>query len=67
MIEPDASAVEARAKRNFAERGHGDRAWAPNEPGQAPLCGGSVLVLSEAEREEYRAQARHELRNEPAD
>lgn len=65
MIESEPSAVEARARRNFAKRGHGDRAWETDDAGQVPLCGGIVLVLSETERDEYRAQARYELRHEP--
>ncbi|WP_375455020.1 hypothetical protein [uncultured Methylobacterium sp.] len=66
MIEPEESLIVARAKRNFAAKGHGDRAWETDDPVQGPLCGGTVMVLSQAERDEYVAQARHELRNEPA-
>lgn len=66
MIEPEKSLVVARAKRNFAAKGRGDRAWEADNPVQGPLCGGTVMVLSQAERDEYLAQARHELCNEPA-
>ncbi|WP_375465746.1 hypothetical protein [uncultured Methylobacterium sp.] len=65
MIEPDETLVVARAKRNFAAKGHGDRAWDADNAVQAPLCGGSILVLSQEERDEYLDQARHELRSEP--
>ena len=65
MIEPDETLVLARAKRNFAVKGHGDRAWESGNAVQAPVCGGPILVLSQEERDEYIAQARHELRTEP--
>ena len=66
MVEPEEPLVLARAKHNFAARGHGDRAWDDGDVGQATLCGGPILVLSQAERDEYLDQARHELRSEPA-
>ncbi|WP_336486133.1 hypothetical protein [Methylobacterium nigriterrae] len=64
MTEPDAMLVLARAKRNFAIKGHGDRVWDRAEAEDVEIRGTAVLPLSEEERAEYLEQARHELRRE---
>lgn len=66
MIEPDEMLVLARAKRNFAVTAHADRCWEPGSTASEESYGRTLMVLSDAEREEYLEQARHELRNEPA-
>ena len=65
MAEPDETLVLARAKMNFAQKGHGDRCWdADIDVDHA--YGTHVMALSEEERSEYLDQARHELRTEPS-
>lgn len=65
MAEPDETLVLARAKMNFARKGHGDRCWDADI--DVDLAYGSqVMALSEEERAEYLEQARYELRSEPS-
>ena len=66
MTDPDEMLVLARAKRNFAVKAHADRCWEPDSTNCEESYGRSLMALSDAEREEYLEQARHELRNEPA-
>lgn len=65
MREPDENLVLARAKLNFARKGHGERCWDGDFTESAQIYGRSLLVLTRAEREEFLEQARHELRREP--
>lgn len=66
MSEPTDADVLARAKRNFVARNRDDRAWDAAFTNREAREGHIVLCLSDAERDEYLEQARHELRNEPA-
>lgn len=65
MREPAEEDVLARAKRNFIARNRDDRAWDAAFTDREAREGHPVLCLSEDERGEYLAQARHELMNEP--
>ncbi|WP_375408080.1 hypothetical protein [uncultured Methylobacterium sp.] len=65
MAEPDETLVLARAKLNFAQKGHGDRCWERDAGGDGTY-GSHVMALSDEERTEYLEQARHELRSEPS-
>lgn len=65
MSEPIESLVLARAKLNFARKGHGERCWDAEFTDSEALCGAALLPLSEAERQEFLDQARHELQREP--
>ena len=65
MSEPSEADVLARAKRNFIARNHDDRAWDVAFTEREGRHGNTVLCLSDDERGEYIAQARHELLNEP--
>ena len=66
MEEPSDADVLARAKRNFIARNQDDRAWDEAFTDREGRQGHVVLCLSDDERGEFIAQARHELRNEPA-
>ena len=66
MSEPNEADILARAKRNFVSRNRDDRAWDGAFTDREARQGHSVLCLSQDERDEYMAQARHELLNEPA-
>lgn len=65
MGEPSEADVLARAKRNFIACNHDDRAWDAAFTTRENRQGHPVLCLSEDERGEFIAQARHELLNEP--
>ena len=65
MAEPDETLVLARAKMNFARKGHGDRCWDADMVVDH-VYGSPVMALSEEERSEYLEQARYELRTEPS-
>lgn len=65
MREPDESLVLARAKLNFARKGHGERCWDSAFAADVETYGRTNLVLTQAERGEFLEQARHELRREP--
>ncbi|KQP31104.1 hypothetical protein ASF49_11020 [Methylobacterium sp. Leaf104] len=64
MTEADASLVLARAKLNFARKGHGERCWDADGADTRLTSDCTLLPLSETEREEFLEQARHELRQE---
>ncbi|MCJ2082862.1 hypothetical protein [Methylobacterium sp. J-090] len=69
MSEPEESLVLARAKLNFARKGHGERCWDAepfDDPDGIRGNGCPILALSQAERDEFLEQARHELRRAPA-
>ncbi len=66
MSEPSEADVLARAKRNFIACNQDDRAWDEAFTDRENRQGHPVLCLSEDERGEFLAQARHELLNEPA-
>ena len=57
--------VLARAKRNFIARNQDDRAWDEGFEIRETRQGHPVLCLSDDERGEFIAQARHELLNDP--
>jgi hypothetical protein len=65
MSEPDTHLVLARAKLNFARKDHGERCWDDESAIADAIHGRPVLPLTKTEREEFLAQARHELRREP--
>lgn len=67
MSEPTDADVLARAKRTFIAKNHDDRAWDPAFTDREARQGHPVMCLSEQERQEYLEQARHELRNRPAE
>jgi hypothetical protein len=64
MKDVDAFLVLARAKLNFARKGHGERCWDADTADAHLTTDCTLLPLSEAEREEFLEQARHELRRE---
>lgn len=64
MAVPTEAEVLARAKRNFIAHNHDDRAWDEGFTDREVRQGHPVLCLSEDERGEFLAQARHELMNE---
>jgi len=64
MKEADAVLVLARAKLNFARKSHGERCWDAAGANDHPTSECPLLPLSDAEREEFLEQARHELRSE---
>ena len=65
MSGPTEEDVLARAKRNFIAHNQDDRAWDEGFTDREHRQGHPVLCLSEDERGEFIAQARHELLNEP--
>lgn len=65
MSAPTEAEVLARAKRNFVAHNQHDRAWDESFTDRESRQGHLVLCLSEDERGEFIAQARHELMNEP--
>lgn len=65
MSEPSEADVLARAKRTFIAHNQDDRAWDESFTTRETRRGHSVLCLSDDERGEFIAQARHELLNEP--
>ena len=65
MSEPSDAEILARAKRNFIAHNQDDRAWDEGFTTREHRQGHPVLCLSEDERGEFIAQARHELLNEP--
>jgi hypothetical protein len=65
MAAPIEADVLAKAKRNFIARNQDDRAWDEGFTDREVRQGHPVLCLSEDERGEFLAQARHELMNEP--
>lgn len=66
MIEPSEAEVLARAKRTFIARNQDDRAWDESFAIRENRQGHPVLCLSDDERGEFLAQARHELLNDAA-
>lgn len=64
MSDPVEPLVLARAKLNFARKGHGERCWDADFTEAEALCGAPLLPLDDAERAEFIAQARHELGQE---
>ena len=64
MRETVAVLVLARAKLNFARKGHAERCWDADGADAHPTSECALLPLSDSEREEFLEQARHELRHE---
>ena len=67
MTESTEAEVLARAKSNFIDTTHDDRAWDKEAMQREADKGHSVMCLTEEERQEYLEQARHELRSRPTD
>lgn len=65
MREPSEADILAKAKRNFIAHNQDDRAWDEAFTSRENRQAHTVLCLSEDERNEFLAQARHELLNEP--
>ena len=64
MTEIDAVLILAKAKLNFARKGHGERCWDTDSAEAHAISECPLLPLSDAERQEFLEQARYELQRE---